>query len=248
MMTGRLTLLSMLALALFAACGKEPTKAPTETRNAGSPAAALEAAKPEPPPEKPVDDAPAVAEAGQWLRAFAPKHYGDKTDEQLGALDSIQLYDAPTADQLPLLVRFKSLIALKIWDDGEGPAPKQPVGKIDDGALKVLSALSGLQSLIIGGWNVKYTDVGLEHLTALKQLHTLNLSQAQGITDDGMMHLQTLPALKSLNISYTKISDEGLEHLLGIPTLKEVRYGWAGESRRWLARFKGKHPDRPFLR
>ena len=67
------------------------------------------------------------------------------------------------------------------------------------------------------------------------------------LTDKAMESVARMSALRTLNITYTKISDVGLAALTASESLKSVRYGWAADSRRSLAKFRSLHPEAPFV-
>ena len=79
---------------------------------------------------------------------------------------------------------------------------------INDPALEGIS----ICSLWLGGTPI--TDSGLEYLTGLTQLQSLNLNNTQ-VTDKGLGHLKGLTALQSLDLGYTRLTDTGLQHSPG---------------------------------
>lgn len=69
--------------------------------------------------------------------------------------------------------------------------------------------------------NESVTDEGLAHLSGLKHLLVLRLSET-GITDNGLPCLSGLAGLPVLDLSYTKVTDAGLKHLKGLKGLKQL--------------------------
>ena len=63
--------------------------------------------------------------------------------------------------------------------------------------------------------NPDVTDVGLEHVTALKHIETLNLNFTN-VTDAGMAHISGLIHLRYLGLNGTKVTSTGLKHLKGL--------------------------------
>ena len=157
---------------------------------------------------------------------------------------SLRVDHCPSPEEIASWQRQEDLVELMIWTDGdsfmpEGPAPK----RFGDEDLVQLASIPHLQRLTIGGWDMAYTDMGLQALAAMEQLNHLSLCQAPGVSDMGMKIVAQLPNLRSLDITYTAVTDVGLEHLLDAPQLEEVAYGWAQPSVRYLDSFREKHPQ-----
>lgn len=164
----------------------------------------------------------------------------------LAGVRTVRLNADYTVDDLALLATLPNLREVMIWRDGEGPAGTEGSPAPTDADLAALAKLTQLETLRIGGWSAPFTDTGVAHLSTMPALRRLDLIQAQHITDAAMVSVARLPALTTLDITYTKISDVGLTHLLASSSLKSVQYGWAGESKRWLAEFERDHPDPSF--
>ncbi len=231
-MTKHLLLALLLLPACVAAtgCGQEPSKAAMEAETPPNPSAT------------------APRDATRLLR-FLQRQGGELAEieaAQLGTLQVVRIYTDYASDELALLEELPALREVMIWRDGERFAQKPLRRAPTDDDLRVLSRLTRVQTLRLGGWSAPFTDAGLAHLVATPSLRRLDLIQAQGITDEGMKHVAAMPALERLNISTTKISDKGLALLLGAPRLERVTYGWAAESARWLAAFRMAHPNPTF--
>src|SRR5262245_45679699 len=62
------------------------------------------------------------------------------------------------------------------------------------------------------------TDSGLKELAAMKELHTLDLTQTK-ITDAGLKELGALKGLQTLNLTNTRVTDIGLKELAQLKDL-----------------------------
>jgi Leucine-rich repeat (LRR) protein len=86
---------------------------------------------------------------------------------------------------------------------------------LDDGALRYISCLTGLEALDISG-NSQVTDAGMPSLP--RGLTELNLSQCN-VSDAGLPFLPKMLTSLNLNICH-RITDAGLVHIAHIATLK----------------------------
>ena len=67
------------------------------------------------------------------------------------------------------------------------------------------------------------SDSGLKHLSGLKELRELDLSQALKLdAGSGLKHLSGLKELRKLDLSVTPITDSDLVHLFGLAELREL--------------------------
>ena len=90
------------------------------------------------------------------------------------------------------------------------------------GGLDGLSGLVQLSSLNLSGCS-NVTDAGLQHLAFLVQLSSLNLTWCNNLTDAGLQHLAGLVQLSSLNLSWCyNLTDAGLQHLAGLVQLSSL--------------------------
>ena len=69
--------------------------------------------------------------------------------------------------------------------------------------------------------NDAVTDQGLSHLSSLRHLLVLRLSETS-ITDAGLACLSGLNNLPVLDLSYTNVTDAGMKHLKGLKGLKQL--------------------------
>ena len=90
---------------------------------------------------------------------------------------------------------------------------------MSDAGLEHLKALTDIVSLDLTGTQI--TGVGLEHLTGLTNLKELYLRQTQ-VSDAGLQHLKSLTNLVSLDLAGTQVTDTGLEHLKELTDLTNV--------------------------
>jgi|GEM_PF-1600030 hypothetical protein len=86
------------------------------------------------------------------------------------------------------------------------------------------------------------TDVGMAHLSGLKQLRRLHLANT-AITSAGVKQLESLENLETLNIYGTKVDDGVLETLAKLPKLKKVFLYDTEVSSRVAFRFLTKNPE-----
>ncbi|CAN0349148.1 unnamed protein product [Ectocarpus sp. 12 AP-2014] len=68
----------------------------------------------------------------------------------------------------------------------------------------------------------RLTDRGLYHLSRVKSLTRLNVSQNFGITAAGVRHVGTLTRLRSLNLSSCNITPSSLDSLTGLVNLESL--------------------------
>ncbi len=157
---------------------------------------------------------------------------------------SLRIDHCPSPQEIASWQRQEDLVELMIWTDGEGFGTEGSIPKrFGDEGLVQLASISQLRRLTIGGWDMAYSDMGLQALEELEELEHLSLCQAPGVSDMGMKIVAQLPSLRSLDITYTKVTDVGLEHLLDAPQLEEVSFGWAQSSVRDLEAFRKRHPE-----
>jgi Leucine-rich repeat (LRR) protein len=100
--------------------------------------------------------------------------------------------------------------------------------KITDEALKHLTALDGLTSLMLPN-NWRITDAGAKHLAQLPSLQQLDLYGTR-VGDAGLKELSAFKELQRLHIGHTLVSDAGLKHLAGLPELIELGLGGSSIS------------------
>ena len=97
--------------------------------------------------------------------------------------------------------------------------------KISNEGLQHLSPLTALQTLNLGECE-QITDAGLAHLAPLTALQTLELGECELITDAGLAHLAPLTALQTLDLCGCKqFTDAGLAHLAPLTALQTLNLG-----------------------
>lgn len=105
--------------------------------------------------------------------------------------------------------------------------------KVTDADLKVLSSLTTVRELNLGGTVLKeqagktiyapsgITDEGIKNIAGFQDLRKLQLDGA-GITDAGLKHLAGLKNLTDLTLTGTKVTDAGMAELVKIPKLQTL--------------------------
>lgn len=89
-----------------------------------------------------------------------------------------------------------------------------------DAGLEHLSDLPQLETLDLQFGQV--TDAGLEQLSGLKHLRELNLNGTTPVTDAGLRHVRELTQLRALLLAGTAVTDAGLEEVEELPQLRYV--------------------------
>jgi hypothetical protein len=94
---------------------------------------------------------------------------------------------------------------------------------IGDRDLERVGRLTAVRHLNISG-NNDVTDVGLKHISNLKDLEYLDIGFT-GITDDGLPHVASLPRLRSLLLNGLDegLTDKGVAALGSLSRLEELR-------------------------
>jgi hypothetical protein len=67
-----------------------------------------------------------------------------------------------------------------------------------------------------------FTDSGMEHLGALRELRVVSLKQNRAVSDKGLASMRGLAKLETLNLSGTVISDSGVENLGSLESLRTL--------------------------
>jgi hypothetical protein len=97
-------------------------------------------------------------------------------------------------------------------------------GLSDDG-LRLLSRMPQLEELVLGGWNDRVTDGGLEVVRHLPGLTRFSMGWAQRVTDAGVAHLASCDALEQVNLMGTPTGDGLLNALRGKRRLRSLKTG-----------------------
>ena len=201
------------------------------------------------PAASPTDSAPPSPQLNgrivTFLRTQDPA-WAALEGDQLDRVDAVSLRKDYTPDDLALLAHLPGLTTLRIVRSGETFAKPAPRRAPTDADLAVIGRLRGLHTLQIGGWSAPYSGAALASLRNLANLRDLSVFSTPSVNDEALEHLLHITSLERLDVTYTKVTDRGLTRLLELPHLKTVRFGWAADSRRALARFRAAHPDAPF--
>jgi hypothetical protein len=133
----------------------------------------------------------------------------------LERLESLSLDETQVTDEgLGLVRSFPRLRTLNLGQ----------LKQLTDAGLAHVAVLSGLQKLFLPGC-VSITDVGLEHLRGLVEMHTLDLG-ATAVTDAGLKWLGGMGRLEFLYlVGLVGVTDEGLGHLEGRTSLRKLFLG-----------------------
>ena len=125
--------------------------------------------------------------------------------EGLSRLEELNMFNCRIAPgSLQPLDNMLSLMKLDLHSTG-----------ITDADLAVVSSLKNLTNLSIHK-NPKLTDQGLQHLSELQNLASVNLARLN-VSDKGLKFLQTNPALNWVNLEDTNTSD------VSVPAIKELQ-------------------------
>jgi len=116
------------------------------------------------------------------------------------------------------LVPLKSMNSLKRLS--LSPPFQQMGPDFNDEALFHLSQVKSLESLVLGYG--KFTNKGLEYLTALDNLKRLDIPNNSGFTDDGLSHLTKLPLLEELQLRANQFTDVGMSSTAKLTNLKRL--------------------------
>jgi hypothetical protein len=92
--------------------------------------------------------------------------------------------------------------------------------------MKYLSQATQLESLWIGGAQVRLSDAGVAHLAPLVNLKSLDL-QGHEISDAGLESLRDLKKLQQLYVEggeepNEQITDEGIDFIASLPNLERL--------------------------
>ncbi|REJ93244.1 MAG: hypothetical protein DWQ34_11130 [Planctomycetota bacterium] len=95
------------------------------------------------------------------------------------------------------------------------------VNNADDEFVTQLQGLLHLRALHLGGDSL--TDAGLRHVTSVRSLQTLLLSDSSNVTDDTLLILGELKGVRTLHLHDLPITGAGLAHLTSCPWLEDIR-------------------------
>jgi Leucine-rich repeat (LRR) protein len=98
---------------------------------------------------------------------------------------------------------------------------------LDDDQLRFLRDLPNLKALNLSG-NKTITDIGLSHVSKIKNLTTLLIHDINNFTNDGILQLQYLKNLKTWKISIADnngVTREGIQRLFSLLGRELKKYG-----------------------
>lgn len=112
---------------------------------------------------------------------------------------------------------------------------------IDNDGVSYIAPFTNLEHLLI--WNGTLDDDGLEPLTALKKLKSIDVHGCRSLSAAAADYLVQMPALEEINIAETNFDDDGLMKLAELENLKVVSIGQTGVTPGGIESFKEKRPD-----
>jgi hypothetical protein len=178
--------------------------------------------------------------------------------EQLAGLDKLEeLYLAKTLvgdDALATMSQFPRLKKLRVSQcqfENDGLAHLAKVttledldlsenNQINDLGMPHLSDLKQLKRLNL--WRTYVGDPGVENLAGLAAMEWLNLDNSQ-ISDDCLKHLSGMSKLSFLHLGSTLVSDAGLPALKGLSSLKDLKVTRTAVTEEGVAELKKSLPD-----
>lgn len=125
-------------------------------------------------------------------------------------LQTLRLDDNPIDDDA--LIEINKLIGLREL--------RLSQTRISGNGLRHLTALKNLSILSLGNSNI--TSDSLRYLSQLKSLKDLDLKQNRMVTDEGLEHLTKIPGLSTIDLTRTGVRGSGLLHLAKLPNLKTL--------------------------
>jgi len=131
--------------------------------------------------------------------------------EYLANLESLSLYDCLRIEDLRFLEKLAHLSKLCLSKCFLG-----------DTGLERISNLNSLQQLFL--WHTHSTDEGINFLSKLIKLNTLDISGNPCVTESGIQNFSTLTKLELFDVSNTQITNDALHHLKH--QLKNLQIGY----------------------
>ena len=128
-------------------------------------------------------------------------------DEPKSRLDRQQIIDSVRSHAVPEFGEDGKLKTLAAFGDTSVSPGESP---INDHWLAQLAELTSIEELSLTSRR-HFTDDGLKHLSAMRNIRDLNLYDTR-VGDAGLAHLQDLTNLRSVVLGETKVKN-GLEHL-----------------------------------
>ncbi|MCA9210091.1 MAG: hypothetical protein KDA55_17155, partial [Planctomycetales bacterium] len=90
------------------------------------------------------------------------------------------------------------------------------------------------------------TSAGMKHLSGLKKLKELDLSECFAVADEGMADLAPITSLVDLNLWSTRVGDAGVEHIAALKNLESLNLDKTGLTDAGM-KFVGQLPKVEFM-
>jgi hypothetical protein len=134
------------------------------------------------------------------------------TDKRIAGLDAEgQMTDAA----LERISRLDHVRSLKLGGSTQ----------LTDEGLQHLARMPQLEELDLSGWDMQFTDRGLEVLRHLPALRRFQMCWPQRVTDAGVANLSFCDHLESVDLLGTPTGDGAIEALTGKPELRRLKTG-----------------------
>src|SRR5262249_25947090 len=95
-----------------------------------------------------------------------------------------------------------------------------------DARLKELAGLKELRYLELNISMCKGKDAGLKALAGIKQLWHLRLRGGESVTDAGLSHLSALKELQTLDVHACRFAEMGLKEIAKLKELRTLNLMW----------------------
>jgi hypothetical protein len=159
--------------------------------------------------------------SADWLRRILPERFGELSDQELLALENLDLHGAEVGDEdLWRLALFPALKDLGLRGT-----------KITDAGLAALTRLP-LRALDLRGTQVSGNGFALLPVAELEALHLTDTH----VTEADLARLPSMPALKTLKLNFLALSDLSVETLAAQPNLSHLELDQTGLTDEGLRR------------
>ena len=166
---------------------------------------------------------PRPTDSGSGERLTAVTDAGLAALGDLPGLQVVDLRDTVVTDAgMAELRKFPKLCGVRLrFSPFRNPELSRRFPPVTDVGLKSLAEIQSLRFLELTG--CKFTEGGLAEIQKLKELRTLNLDSAGGVTDTGLQHLAGLSELRNLGLAGSpKVTAAGLWKLQALRNLVEL--------------------------